>query len=832
MPLASKVHFDSPVYQSYECTPSKQFAGFTWCSRKRDERSKRQQIKISNSILHASDGQAFYINRYMEPVVMERSAAETEVQRLSEKFSEQAKILRISETPKTPTGILASWGGVLLDPIDDAARRILASGRSPGGAIFVDFIGDFQRSARDGLPIYKLSGTAGYVWVTSFEPNRRGTLRFLAVDASAFMPESSGTQHPVPTADNNAPRDTQKLQDGRIFLDDIKRFIAERGTLAKLSEVGHEAARLQISLDAFDEAEAIRSSARLTLILEKERGFPDFIAKRKDERRDELARQTAEEVLDAKKSMLFIDRYVAKNLGAKNTTGLLRAKEHLLQLITQKEFRQLAQANAELRANLRNEGLSAEYLELTKDFLAGDAEALKTAHPQQSLADRIPEKGKILVVGAPGDLVILYNASETAPNVAKNIRGDFIFQHGKAIVCFAHPVSDPMLSRFIERRLEAAGVKSVVLVGGGCDLSSVQTATDMIVLNRGDFLAQREDRALALARLLDANAFRDFQTIRSREYEDDIRKIGALSAEIETDVERGNRDGYGILTLTDPLGVACVIAQKAEFIDGLKLLVGKERDSVAPQSQHEWRFIPTGRETAFVALQRRQCQYAVADAQVLKELMLGLRREERKFRFSPVWFNEAQVAAAAFEAGDERKQRELREAEVRRLRDDQARLAKLRQEKNESEKTAVETRLRRDNAAPARALQDRIQTIVQLGAKNASSDLTQRFPTFANWVTKRTVDQWETFEVTSETADFGTVTWKGRTLDAAVVRSVVQQKNRILGQYDRACFLFGLVDDVEFKMERELFDVTCDGSGAFVEKWKMGNTFKSKWNAP
>ena len=43
-----------------------------------------------------------------------------------------------------------------------------------------------------------------------------------------------------------------------------------------------------------------------------------------------------------------------------------------------------------------------------------------------------------------------------------------------------------------------------------------------------------------------------------------------------------------------------------------------------------------------------------------------------------------------------------------------------------------------------------------------------------------------------------------------VVKTVIQQKNRILGQYKRDCFMFGLIDDVEFKMLIEPIAVECD----------------------
>jgi hypothetical protein len=69
-----------------------------------------------------------------------------------------------------------------------------------------------------------------------------------------------------------------------------------------------------------------------------------------------------------------------------------------------------------------------------------------------------------------------------------------------------------------------------------------------------------------------------------------------------------------------------------------------------------------------------------------------------------------------------------------------------------------------------------------------------------------------------------------RTLEAIMVKSVIQQKNRILGRYSRDCFEFGFINDVEFAMEREFFAVDCDKGKDNINNWAIGNQFKSQWN--
>jgi hypothetical protein len=84
--------------------------------------------------------------------------------------------------------VLATWGKVTLEPLDSDSINTLAEGRSPKKGYLIDFIGNFARSAKEGLPIYRISGGAGFLWVTSYDQRGRGTLRFAAIDSSAIYP--------------------------------------------------------------------------------------------------------------------------------------------------------------------------------------------------------------------------------------------------------------------------------------------------------------------------------------------------------------------------------------------------------------------------------------------------------------------------------------------------------------------------------------------------------------------------------------------------------------------------------------------------------------------
>ena len=181
--LGNNVGIGSADYRDYTCAPTRQYSGFTGCQRQMAERSRRRRILESTSFLHAPDGTAVYINQNLEPVAMDENDAHDEISRLSETLG-NATLLPMQQTRGVQSGLIASWGAVSLQPLDPARTADLAAGTGDKLGILVDTIGNPQRSAQLGLPIYRLGGGAGYVWSASWNGRGRGALRMLAIDAS------------------------------------------------------------------------------------------------------------------------------------------------------------------------------------------------------------------------------------------------------------------------------------------------------------------------------------------------------------------------------------------------------------------------------------------------------------------------------------------------------------------------------------------------------------------------------------------------------------------------------------------------------------------------
>ena len=204
--LGDKLDSDTLTHRAYHCSPSEQFTGFTWCT----NRASRGRGYTAYSILHSADDKIVYANKTSEPAFSSSAEAKEELQRIAQKVGTQPKIIDMPHRLGLPDGMIAVWGNVVLTPVDADNIKKLADGRSPKLGFMVDFVADFERSAKKGLPIYKIGGGPGLVLAVSYGKPDRGTLRLIAVDASKFaspatdQPQAAVAAQPSPNQDQAA----------------------------------------------------------------------------------------------------------------------------------------------------------------------------------------------------------------------------------------------------------------------------------------------------------------------------------------------------------------------------------------------------------------------------------------------------------------------------------------------------------------------------------------------------------------------------------------------------------------------------------------------------
>jgi hypothetical protein len=198
--LGAQVKSGSERYQRYQCSPSDQFSGFISCNEEHTTPGK--EVTRSHSILQSQDGAAYYINSYFEPAFFDPNDIQNEINRMSSEFGQQARVIQMPQREGLPNAVMAIWGAIQLEPLNpDELSKVASGGSHPG--ILVSFLGDVERSAKAGVPVYRLAGSAGFLWAATFDQNGRGVLRYLAIDDSKIEPSRQVVANPpapVPAA--------------------------------------------------------------------------------------------------------------------------------------------------------------------------------------------------------------------------------------------------------------------------------------------------------------------------------------------------------------------------------------------------------------------------------------------------------------------------------------------------------------------------------------------------------------------------------------------------------------------------------------------------------
>src|SRR5215470_12407661 len=271
--LGSRVQFDSSDYREYKCSPSEQFVEFTWCQKTRQEREPRGSANVTYSILHSHDGLVVYVNRYQEPAFFGPNEAVEAIRRNSTKMGETAQIKRLPPRRGFPEGVLATWGKVILEPLDSDSINTLAEGRSPKKGYLIDFIGNFARSAKEGLPIYRINGGAGFLWVTSYDQRGRGTLRFAAIDSSTIYPtplpsEARSSDAQATTLDE--PAAAKRANAGAdVVRQEAERTAADAKADAEVAPNGSETAKRDAQVTQAEIDRLSAETAKLNAALER-----------------------------------------------------------------------------------------------------------------------------------------------------------------------------------------------------------------------------------------------------------------------------------------------------------------------------------------------------------------------------------------------------------------------------------------------------------------------------------------------------------------------------------------------------------------------------------
>jgi len=190
--LGGHVTSENQASRPYQCRPSDKFSGLIWCHE--EHTTPDNEVMRSHSILQSQNGTAYYVTSYFQPAFFDPNDIQNEIDRMSSEFGQQARIIRMSQREGLPSAVMAIWGAIQLEPLKPDEISVVALGGSPPG-ILVSFLADEERSAKAGVPVYRLAGGAGFLWVATFDQNGRGVLQYLAIDDSKIEPSRQVTSN-------------------------------------------------------------------------------------------------------------------------------------------------------------------------------------------------------------------------------------------------------------------------------------------------------------------------------------------------------------------------------------------------------------------------------------------------------------------------------------------------------------------------------------------------------------------------------------------------------------------------------------------------------------
>lgn len=854
--LGATVYPDSPVYKAYKCRASDQFPGYTWCSVRHPMTGKFGPFDSWVTILHSDANAAVFINQKVIPAYFMPGDVDREIQRLSAGFGQAARILTGDPRPDAPRSVLAVWGDVTLTPLDEQTMGALRRGETITAGLLVDYLNDARKSARENLPVFHLGGGAGFIWNAQFDDNGKGVLNIAAINASmlpsspaetnpppadltpSYAPPASPQTPPVPETTlsdaERAARLERATAAARTQLDDASSFIKDHPQHPKLLDYIQLIGALSNAVKSADSSEIERNMTQLSNALSHDKDYQRHLADVVEAQKRTAIQYLGDAIHHGEQQKAFLLGYIANNPLASPTPAFATFIKQLNAALPRPELNELQPLVDKIDLAIREADLEKEFVSAQKSAAAplpggaeGQTSQAASSGPPNAATGQLPvtDKNRFLAEGDLNDVEILYNASATAPHIAQNLRGEFVFAGGEAKACIFGQNSDD-LARIVEQTLSTFHPNPTAITIEACNPWHLENY-DIVATQRGAFLRSKRDEALALMKTIEGDAYRQLVVVAAA----DLKKAADAERnsieEFKAKVVARAPDAYGIVLVRTGSASLCLAA--VDKVEAHQQLLLTAESKISFDMRTGPTIAKTNIDDAFVSIQKHQCGAVYASAADLRTLTSALERDSIPYAFSSVWFRQAEM---------EREDAALVE---RRRVDAQQMTERAQQAADETRLAAQRSQdLNATQSAQQAALRERFGDSAKAAAASLASDVTsytheQRglaaalYPDYATWLAQKLKDHWEVMKIDSDTQDFGTSDFKSRRLDTAFARIKMRLRNQMLGEYQDACFVFGRINDAEFSTYREPMFARCDDPSS-LDLWQAGHQFLSEWS--
>lgn len=439
-----------------------------------------------------------------------------------------------------------------------------------------------------------------------------------------------------------------------------------------------------------------------------------------------------------------------------------------------------------------------------------------------SIQSKFNDRNSALIEGA--GYLVAYNATPSAPNVRKSLRGDLVFSGVPRLCLLVNSPPDIASRGVIRRALGALGIETRPMPDT-CDVANIDSV-DVIIAEAGYSAAPW---LLGMLDALGSASFRTAALIGGREIEAEKSRRQQLEKDVLRAIaEPTTGEAYGVLLVdrSEPSVCAVIESDAASH----SLIFEEIGSALFDEFEDEPVFRQESSEAAFIAATRRECGAVYANLKNLSLLASAFQRDELAFTALPILVDDAIVAKliATFESRLRLEAERQADAE-RRARDNEALHAAKEADRN-LVRARQQAELQKQYGSVAKAIELRLTTELVDFVEGGSGDhFALKYPDLAEVYQGLLTDRWEYVSAEHGLVDYGTGVLKGRTLEVAFVRSQVQLRNRILGEYKTFCVITGFIQDAEFQMDREPIGVACDRAKTPLESYKIGIRFESRW---
>jgi DNA repair exonuclease SbcCD ATPase subunit len=206
---------DARQYSGYvrlNCRDS-DFVGLTVCQGSEPRPELGARANAARTIIHRSDnGRIVYVYLALDQLQLSTDRINEEVQEWTRRLNQQPRRTNPNHRSRQITFVAAWAWGPTLTPLSDEDRAIIQAGGSANRGYLLDLLG-IRQSVEVGLPLYRFSGSRGYVLGARIDRNGTGLLSWRAVEPAEFERPVAELRERIAAMRQEIRRDIDRLRE-------------------------------------------------------------------------------------------------------------------------------------------------------------------------------------------------------------------------------------------------------------------------------------------------------------------------------------------------------------------------------------------------------------------------------------------------------------------------------------------------------------------------------------------------------------------------------------------------------------------------------------------